>query len=175
MKSKLVADPFDLSLFLYSTLHKERIRVKKMKVIFLKELFMLFLLHINSDFDDDLLLDILDTLDCLWIQYFQLFNKKTTSNRPFEKIKFLFFVSTDYLKFLSKRKNVEIIISVDFQVIQHLSFPQIRFRTSGFSSQTEVEVKKNEYSRRISKIQREKDGGKFWLFSNFFKLLFLQI
>ena len=35
------------------------------KVFRLKEIYILFLLHLNGDFDDDLLLDALDVLDKL--------------------------------------------------------------------------------------------------------------
>ena len=44
---------------------KDRVKIKRVKVFPLKDQYMTFLLHLNEDFDDDLLLDSLDVLDCL--------------------------------------------------------------------------------------------------------------
>ena len=39
--------------------------IKRTSVFLLRDRYMSFLLHLNEDFDDDLLLDSLDVLDCL--------------------------------------------------------------------------------------------------------------
>ena len=41
------------------------IRVKEVRVIQSKEMFLQFLLHLDEDFDDDLLLDALKELECI--------------------------------------------------------------------------------------------------------------
>ena len=61
MKSKQISGNQDILL----TIALRRIKAKRATVFPLKEYLMAFLLHLNEDFDDDLLLDSLDILDCL--------------------------------------------------------------------------------------------------------------
>ena len=41
------------------------VQFKKMRPLLLREQYMSFLLHLNEDFDDDLLMDALKILDCI--------------------------------------------------------------------------------------------------------------
>ena len=60
------ADPFDPEFYLEAQHDLDQmILLIKRSVFLLKERYMSFLLHLNEDFDDDLLLDSLDVLDCL--------------------------------------------------------------------------------------------------------------
>ena len=61
------ADPFNPEFFLEAQLklYPKMIHIKRTSVFLLKERYMSFLLHLNEDFDDDLLLDSLGVLDCL--------------------------------------------------------------------------------------------------------------
>ena len=63
-----MADPWSPECFIVSTVESESatLKTKRARVFPLKERYMTFLLHLNEDFDDDLLLDSLGTLDCLW-------------------------------------------------------------------------------------------------------------
>ena len=45
------------------------VKLRKTRPFLLKEVYMLFMLYLNEDFDDDLLLDAMDILDCDWTQY----------------------------------------------------------------------------------------------------------
>ena len=60
-------DPLDPDSYLESSqsLGSETIAFKRTSVFLLRERYMSFLLHLNEDFDDDLLLDSLGVLDCL--------------------------------------------------------------------------------------------------------------
>ena len=40
--------------------------VRKWRMFEVKEQYMQMILHLNEDFDDDLLLDVLNLLDCIW-------------------------------------------------------------------------------------------------------------
>ena len=67
--SKLIdirADPFDPDFFLEAQLKLDpkKLHIKKMSVFLLRDRYMSFLLHLNEDFDDDLLFDSLEVLNC---------------------------------------------------------------------------------------------------------------
>ena len=52
------------------TIVSRTIKIKRLKIFTIKDAYMQMLLHLNEDFDDDLLLEAINCLNCKWLPCF---------------------------------------------------------------------------------------------------------